>query len=56
MLNLLLDQSRRDALRVAEQDRERAAEALEAARRELEAFRREAGLLDPTRRDRRRSI
>ena len=47
MLNLLLDQSRRDALRVAEQNRERAAEALEAARRELEAFRREAGLLDP---------
>lgn len=47
MLNLLLDDSRRDALRVAEQDRERAAEALEDARRELEAFRREAGLLDP---------
>lgn len=47
MLNGLLDSSRRDALRIAEQDRERAAEALEAIRREVETFRRDAGLLDP---------
>jgi capsular polysaccharide transport system permease protein len=47
MLNHLLDGSRRDALRIAEQDRERAAEALEAIRREVETFRRDSGLLDP---------
>ena len=48
MLNSLLDGSRKDALRIAEQDRERAAEALEAARREVETFRRESGLINPT--------
>ncbi|BCW90495.1 hypothetical protein sos41_36650 [Alphaproteobacteria bacterium SO-S41] len=46
-LNSLLDGSRRDALRIAEQDRERAAEALEAARREVETFRRDSGLINP---------
>ena len=47
MLNAVLDSSRRDALRIAEQDKQRASEELEAVRREIEAFRRSHALFDP---------
>jgi capsular polysaccharide transport system permease protein len=47
MLNSLLNTSRGDALRIAEQDKQRAGEDLEALRREIENFRRQSGVLDP---------
>lgn len=46
MLNGMLVSSRNDALRIAEQDRQRAAEELTAIRDELEAYRREKGMLN----------
>lgn len=46
-LNVMLDSSRRDALRIAEQDKARASEELEALRKEIEAFRRQNGVIDP---------
>jgi capsular polysaccharide transport system permease protein len=48
LLNAMLESSRADALRIATQERRRASEALEALRREIEAFRKETGSLDPS--------
>lgn len=46
-LNAILESSRHDALRIAEQDKQRAKEDLDAFRAEIESFRRQSGVLDP---------
>jgi capsular polysaccharide transport system permease protein len=47
ILNGILESSRSDALRIAEQDRQRANEDLNAVRAEIELFRRNKNMLDP---------
>lgn len=47
LLNAMLESSRADALRTATQDRQRASEALDLLRREVETFRKRIGILDP---------
>ena len=47
LLNAMLESSRADALRTATQDRQRASEALDVLRKQVENFRKEIGTLDP---------